>query len=224
MYYMFGNAWAFNQNIDSWNTSNVTNMGSMFSSATTFNQNLASWDIDQVTDFTGMFQSATLSTANYNALLIGWSAQDPINSKSFHGGLSKYSGGTATSARTRLTSTDSWTITDGGSNANYPTSGSFSANTGVTSTGLTLNWTAGSDSVTITANLQYFVCSGASALAIDTVSECLGATQVMGWTANTLTVGVSGLSPATSYYYNVVMRDEAGDMVVYNGQTGTTSP
>ena len=41
---MFGYASAFNQNIDSWNTANVTDMGWMFRDAFAFNQNIGSWN------------------------------------------------------------------------------------------------------------------------------------------------------------------------------------
>ena len=40
---MFFDAPAFNQNIGSWNTGNVTNMVQMFYAATAFNQDLSGW-------------------------------------------------------------------------------------------------------------------------------------------------------------------------------------
>ena len=46
--------------VTSWDTSNVTNMGSMFSSATVFNQDISSWDTSSVTDMSGMFANATV--------------------------------------------------------------------------------------------------------------------------------------------------------------------
>ena len=45
----------FNQDISSWNTSNVTDMSHMFSGATAFNQPLNNWDVSNVTDMSYMF-------------------------------------------------------------------------------------------------------------------------------------------------------------------------
>jgi surface protein len=45
---MFYNTTAFNQNLSSWDTSNVTNMNSMFQSAQSFNQDLSPWDVSSV--------------------------------------------------------------------------------------------------------------------------------------------------------------------------------
>jgi len=54
----FGNASSFNQDISSWNVSNVEDMGSMFMSARSFNQDLSSWDVSNVTNMNRMFSYA----------------------------------------------------------------------------------------------------------------------------------------------------------------------
>jgi hypothetical protein len=105
-----------------------------------------------------------------------------------------------------------------------PTAGSFGASTGVSSTGFTLNWTAGTDGVTAQGSLQYYLCSGASAAAIDTVAECEsgGVTKEMDWTTNVLTKVITGKSASTTYYYNLMVRDTAGNKTIYAGKSETT--
>ena len=110
MKYMFA-ATPFNQDISNWNTAQVIHMQFMFGSATSFDQNLGSWNISSLTDATGMFNNVTLSTANYDALLIGWQAQTHNSNVPFSGGNSKYC--TGENARLALVA-DGWTITDNG--------------------------------------------------------------------------------------------------------------
>ena len=47
-----------NDDISSWDTSNVTNMSYMFVDASVFNQNISSWDTSSVISMTGMFNGA----------------------------------------------------------------------------------------------------------------------------------------------------------------------
>jgi|GEM_PF-4612436 len=111
----FAGASSFNQPIGNWNVSQVKTMAGMFYAATSFNQNIASWNIGKATEMNGMFEDANLSTANYDAILIGWAAQTVKPNVVFGGGNNKYSAGTAATARGVLTSSpNSWIITDGG--------------------------------------------------------------------------------------------------------------
>lgn len=110
---MFFDANSFNQDISSWNVSLVTNMNQMFWGADTFDQDLANWDVSLVTDMTSMFANISLSTANYDSLLLGWSAQSLQSNVTFSAGNSTYSS-SSQSARDVLTDAFNWDVRDGG--------------------------------------------------------------------------------------------------------------
>lgn len=114
---MFNSAIAFNQDIGSWNTSKLVHITSMFSSASSFDQDLRKWDFSKVTFPSGFLQNATLSTNNYDALLRRINETTAVNSRSFHGGNSKYSA-LGKASRDNLTGVKLWTITDGGEEPN----------------------------------------------------------------------------------------------------------
>ncbi|WP_299246482.1 BspA family leucine-rich repeat surface protein [uncultured Aquimarina sp.] len=69
---LFFSASSFNQPLDSWNVSTISNMDEMFWGASSFNQNLGNWDVSEVTLMNSMFLRTAMSTANYDATLIGW--------------------------------------------------------------------------------------------------------------------------------------------------------
>ena len=56
---MFLFAGSFNQNLDNWDVANVVNMGSMFQQAGSFNQNIGNWNTGAVTNMNSMFEAAT---------------------------------------------------------------------------------------------------------------------------------------------------------------------
>jgi surface protein len=56
---MFNDAEAFNQDLSSWDTSNVEDFSGMFNLATAFNGDLSTWDTSSATTMEGMFFGAT---------------------------------------------------------------------------------------------------------------------------------------------------------------------
>jgi len=122
----FQGAKIFNQDISGWDVSNVTTAQLCFNTNPVFDQDLSSWNIVNISNFSN-FRSASqgFSTANYDAILIGWNNTlvDFVNGGGTYThtptavfGSSQYTaGGAAAAARASLESVFGWTITDGGS-------------------------------------------------------------------------------------------------------------
>lgn len=72
---MFRQTSVFNRPLNNWTTDAVTNMTSMFQSASAFDQDISSWNITAIVNMSNALSNSSLSQANYDALLIAWSAQ-----------------------------------------------------------------------------------------------------------------------------------------------------
>ena len=74
---MFQFVYNFNQPINNWDVSNVRNMARMFRNAVSFNQNLNNWNVSNVTNMTAMFESFNMD-------------QDKFLLSSFNGNISNW--------------------------------------------------------------------------------------------------------------------------------------
>ncbi|MEO2050562.1 MAG: BspA family leucine-rich repeat surface protein [Allomuricauda sp.] len=116
--WMFKNASSFNQDLSAWNVEKVYDMDQMFKNASAFDQSLANWDIGAVGDMTGMLDDCGMSTANYNATLIGWIDPNnnfvPMNDVTLGAFFLTSCGPDAFTAKLILQQTYNWTITGDG--------------------------------------------------------------------------------------------------------------
>ena len=134
---MFTRCTSFNQPLDNWDVSQVTNMSYMFTRCTSFNQPLNSWDVSKVTFMDNMFSGCTsfnqelgmwkleeckklgldncgMSVENYSKSLEGWAAQTNIKGRvELEAAGLKYFP-EATESRKKLINKKSWFIRDDG--------------------------------------------------------------------------------------------------------------
>ena len=79
-----------------------------------YNEDISGWDVTNITNFSNAFTGTAMSVANYDALLIAWSAQTVQSGVTFSISAQYTAGGAAATARAALV-TKGWTIVDGGS-------------------------------------------------------------------------------------------------------------
>lgn len=209
---MFNNAAAFSGSVASWTVTLGTNFSSMFNGATSFAGAVGGWNVVAATNMSNMFTGLTLSTTNYNAILTGWGAKNVQSNVTFGAGSSIYTS-SARSARVTLTSSKNWTITDGGSLPDPPTS--------VTAVGgdeeATVSWSAPSytgylangsaatiSSYTVTSSTGNKTCTTASTSCV--VGELTNGQSYTFTVKATNAVGVSAASNAS----NSVTPEEVG--------------
>lgn len=114
---LFRNQALFNQPVNSWDTSRVVDMSNVFLSATGFNQSLSNWNVSSSTTVANFMFGKTFndySTANYDALLIGWASRPVRPNLSTNFGTIRYTAAAAASRAVLTSAPNNWTIVDGG--------------------------------------------------------------------------------------------------------------
>ena len=121
MSWMFYNAPAFNQPLTTsgniWNTSAVTSMQNMFQGATAFNQNIGSWNVSNVIGFNNFMSSKTnltFSTANLDAIYIGWASRPVKPNITISFGTAKRTSASTAARGVLISAPNTWVILDGG--------------------------------------------------------------------------------------------------------------
>ena len=99
-----------------------------------------------------------------------------------------------------------------------PTIGTEISFTNIAVASVTINWGAASDDSTAASALQYKVVRAATSIAIDTIDEVdtiSGSALLMNWTANITSTNALQLTSATTYYFAVLVKDEANNKSLY---------
>ena len=96
-----------------------------------------------------------------------------------------------------------------------PTPGTGVTISGATNSSLDVSVTAGTDDVTAQANLQYEFRRSLSANMDSVANAEANGTIVRAYTANDVTHTDTGLTSGVIYYYQVILKDEAGNKAIY---------
>src|SRR5205085_2450397 len=92
----------------------------------------------------------------------------------------------------------------------------------VTSSGLTLSWTKATDTVSPQSTLLYEVRQSTSNN-ISSVGTAEGSgTIALAYTADIAGTNITGLSASTPYFFNVIVKDQAGNKAIFTTVPVTT--
>lgn len=86
----------------------------------------------------------------------------------------------------------------------------------------TINWSQGSDDVSAAANLEYRLFSSTSDNIGTAADAEANGTPVGDWAMDISGSTVTGLTSETAYYFNVLVRDEAGNAAAYTALNQST--
>ena len=93
---------------------------------------------------------------------------------------------------------------------------------GITSSSIRIGWIQAYDDISSQANLQYRIYKSESDN-IDTVGNIeTNGTPINEYTKNISELNVTGLNSNSTYYFNVIVKDEAGNKAAYNSISETT--
>jgi len=94
----------------------------------------------------------------------------------------------------------------------------------IDTTSATATWEAATDDVTTASDLEYKAVISENSEDIDTTTEAddiSEASVVMDWTTDTTTTNLTDLTNNTTYFLAVLVRDEAGNLSLYEPQSFT---
>jgi hypothetical protein len=113
-------------------------------------------------------------------------------------------------------------ITNGGADTSPPTVSTLSiASTGFTS--VQLDWKSATDNTTSQSNLQYKLVYSTTSASINTVELAnTNGTTFLYWSKSINTKILENLNYSTTYYFALIVKDEAGNMSLYNIVSATT--
>lgn len=114
---MFRSCGVLNESFASWNVSTITTMDNMFDNAVAYDKSLGGWNVAALSTASNMFFGAGMSRLEYENTLVGWGALPSLQTGvAINFGSATYAAGfDAETAKTSISTTYSWTFTDGGS-------------------------------------------------------------------------------------------------------------
>lgn len=103
-----------------------------------------------------------------------------------------------------------------------PGNGGAISTSNVLSTTLTLNWTKATDNISAQSTLQYEVRRSLSNNMATVANAEANGTVVQAYTTDIASANITGLTASTSYFFNVIVKDEVGNKAVYTTVSQTT--
>lgn len=94
-----------------------------------------------------------------------------------------------------------------------------------TASSIAISWGAATDETSTTARLQYRLVRAVAAESIDTASEVsavTGSNLLVDWTTASLSYTDTAASENATFFYNVAVRDEKGNISIYTPQSAST--